>query len=38
VARLEELIRLLDREVLLLSRRLRLFAIDPRALDGQRRS
>ena len=38
VTRLEELIRLLDREVLLLSRRLRLFAIDPRALDGQRRS
>jgi hypothetical protein len=38
VARLEELIKLLDREVLLLSRRLRLFAIDPRALDGQRRS
>lgn len=38
VARLEELIKLLDREVLLLSRRLRLFAIDPRSLDGQRRS
>jgi hypothetical protein len=38
VARLEELIRLLDREVLLLSGRLRLFAIDPRTLDGQRRS
>jgi uncharacterized protein len=38
VARLEELIRLLDREVLLLSRRLRLFAIDPRSLDSQRRS
>jgi uncharacterized protein len=38
VARLEELISLLDREVLLLSRRLRLFAIDPRVMDGPRRS
>ena len=38
VTRLEELIRLLDREVLLLSRRLRLFSIDARSLDGQRRS
>jgi Lon protease-like protein len=38
VARLEELISLLDREVLLLSRRLRLFAIDPRVVDGPRRS
>ena len=38
VARLEELIRLLDREVLLLSRRLRLLTIDARSVDGQRRS
>ncbi len=38
VARLEELIRLLDREVLLLNRRLRLLTIDARSLDGQRRS
>jgi len=38
VARLEELISLLDREVLMLSRRLRLLAIDPRVMDGPRRS
>jgi Lon protease-like protein len=38
VDRLEELITLLDREVLLLSRRLRLFASDPRTVDGPRRS
>jgi uncharacterized protein len=38
VARLEELIGLLDREVLLLSRRLRLFTLDTRAVDGARRS
>lgn len=38
VERLEELLRLLDREVLLLSRRLRLFAPDPRIVDGSRRS
>lgn len=38
VARLEQLIALLDREVLLLSRRLRLFAPELRSMDGQRRS
>jgi hypothetical protein len=38
VSRLEELISLLDREVLLLSRRLRLFTIDARLVDGPRRS
>ena len=38
VARLEELISLLDREVMLLSRRLRLFTLDPRVVDGPRRS
>ncbi len=38
VARLEELIGLLDREVLLLSRRLRLFAPEARTMDGPRRS
>jgi Lon protease-like protein len=38
VARLEELISLLDREVLLLSRRLRLFTLDTRVVDGPRRS
>ena len=38
VERLEELIALLDREVLLLSRRLRLFAPEARTLDGPRRS
>jgi len=38
VTRLEELISLLDREVLLLSRRLRLFTIDARLVDGPRRS
>jgi hypothetical protein len=38
VARLEELISLLDREVLLLSRRLRLFTLEPRVVDGPRRS
>jgi Lon protease-like protein len=38
VERLEELIALLDREVLLLSRRLRLFSPDARTSDGQRRS
>jgi len=36
--RLEALIRLLDRELLLLRRRLRLFAPDPRQLIGARRS
>jgi Lon protease-like protein len=36
VERLEELIRLLDREVLLLSRRLRLFTPDARILDVRR--
>jgi Lon protease-like protein len=36
--RLEGLIRLLDREVVLLRRRLRLFAPDPRQLIGARRS
>jgi Lon protease-like protein len=38
VERLEELITLLDREVLLLSRRLRLFAPDPRMMGAPRRS
>lgn len=38
VERLEELIDLLDREVLLLSRRLRLFAPEARTIDGPRRS
>ena len=38
VERLEELIALLDREVLLLSRRLRVFAPEARSLDGPRRS
>ena len=36
--RLEALVRLLDRELLLLGRRLRLFAPDPRQLLGPRRS
>jgi Lon protease-like protein len=36
--RLEGLIRLLDREVLLLTRRLRLFSPEPRAVGGARRS
>jgi Lon protease-like protein len=36
--RLEGLIKLLDREVLLLGRRLRLFTPDPRLLGGPRRS
>ena len=38
VDRLESLIRLLDREVMLLSGRLRLFSPDPRLLGGARRS
>jgi Lon protease-like protein len=38
VARLEALIRLLDRELLLLTSRLRLFAPDQRLLRGSRRS
>ncbi len=38
VERLEALIRLLDREILLLTNRLRLFAPDPRLLGGPRRS
>jgi hypothetical protein len=38
VQRLEALIVLLDREVLLLSRRLRLFAPEARTMDGLRRS
>jgi Lon protease-like protein len=38
VERLEELVILLDREVLLLGRRLRLFVHDPRMADGSRRS
>jgi Lon protease-like protein len=38
VERLEALIALLDREVLLLSRRLRLFAPEARTMDGLRRS
>jgi Lon protease-like protein len=36
--RLEALVRLLDREVLLLKSRLRLFALDPRLIRGPRRS
>ena len=36
--RLEALVRLLDRELLLLAGRLRLFAPDPRLLRGARRS
>ena len=38
VERLASLIRLLDREVLLLGSRLRLFAPDPRLIRGPRRS
>jgi Lon protease-like protein len=38
VERLEALIKLLDREVMLLASRLRLFAPDPRLLRGPRRS
>jgi Lon protease-like protein len=38
VARLEQLITLLDREVFLLGRRLRCFTPDPRILSGVRRS
>jgi uncharacterized protein len=38
VERLEALIRLLDREVMLLTSRLRLFSPDPRMLGGARRS
>jgi len=38
VERLEALIRLLDREVMLLTSRLRLFSADPRVLGGARRS
>ena len=38
VERLEALVRLLDREVMLLASRLRLFAPDPRLLRGPRRS
>ncbi len=38
VERLEALVRLLDREVMLLSNRLRLFSADPRLLGGARRS
>ncbi len=38
VERLEALVRLLDREILLLTNRLRLFAPDPRLLGGARRS
>ena len=38
VERLGALIKLLDREVLLLGSRLRLFAPDPRLLRGPRRS
>jgi Lon protease-like protein len=37
-ARLEALVRLLDREILLLASRLRLFAPDPRLMRGPRRS
>ena len=37
-ARLESLVKLLDRELLLLSSRLRLFAPDPRLMRGPRRS
>jgi Lon protease-like protein len=38
VERLEALVRLLDREIMLLSGRLRLFSPDPRTLGGARRS
>lgn len=38
VERLENLVRLLDREVMLLSSRLRIFAPDPRLMGGARRS
>jgi len=38
VERLEALVRLLDREILLLASRLRLFAPDPRPMRGPRRS
>ena len=38
VERLEALVRLLDREILLLTSRLRLFAPDPRLMRGPRRS
>jgi len=38
VERLDELVRLLDRELLLLGSRLRLFAPDPRSPSGPRRS
>ena len=38
VERLEALIRLLDREIFMLTNRLRLFAPDPRLLGGPRRS
>ncbi len=38
VERLEALVRLLDREILMLTHRLRLFAPDPRLLGGPRRS
>ncbi len=38
VERLEALIRLLDREVMLLTNRLRLFSADPRQIGGVRRS
>ena len=38
VERLEALVKLLDREVMLLASRLRLFAPDPRLLRGPRRS
>ena len=38
VARLEVLIRLLDREIMLLSGRLALFTPDPRMTGGTRRS
>jgi Lon protease-like protein len=38
VERLEALVRLLDREVMLLANRLRLFSPDPRILGGARRS
>jgi hypothetical protein len=38
VERLEALVRLLEREILLLTSRLRLFAPDPRLMRGPRRS
>lgn len=38
VERLESLIRLLDRELMLLTSRLRIFAPDPRLMGGARRS